>query len=125
MRASKSERMRAEQFSAAVDQLIADPDARLEGLEPADLGLVEAARQFARLPSLLGSVDPVFEQRVMQQVRQASSTGRRLPFAVGWALAGLAAVLLVECCSHRWDRRLSPVLWLSLAWGRPRFASRL
>jgi hypothetical protein len=96
MRASKSERMQAERFSASVDQLIADPSARLEGLEPADLGLVEATRQFARLPSLLGSVDPAFEQRIMQQVRQASSQRRRLPVArIGWALAGLAAVLLV------------------------------
>ena len=67
MRASKSERIRAEQVSATVDQLLDDPEARLEQIDPADAGMLATARQLARLPELLGPVDPTFEQRVMRQ----------------------------------------------------------
>ena len=96
MRATKEERIRAEQVSAAVDQLVRDPDA---DLELSDLGAAEAlaaARQMARLPALLGPADPAFEQRVMHEVRRAGRSPRRAPWLrLGWAVAGLAAVLLV------------------------------
>ena len=58
MRMSKSERIRAERVSAAVDQLIANPEARPEQVDPADAGVLATARQLARLPELLGPVDP-------------------------------------------------------------------
>lgn len=91
MRTTRTERMRAEQVSAAVDHLLRDPALELEPFEGSD-----AARRLARLPALLGPVDPALEQRVMARVR--AGTGRTRPRPVrrlGWAAAGLAAVLLV------------------------------
>ena len=55
---NKSERVRAEQVSAAVDQLIRDPGARPDLSDPEDVTMLATARQLARLPSLLGPVDP-------------------------------------------------------------------
>ena len=87
--------MRAERVSAAVDQLIRNPDAQPGPMDPADAGLLPAARQLARLPALLGPVDPCLEQRVMAQVRVAGRLARRSPrFRLAWAVAGMAVVLL-------------------------------
>lgn len=95
MKTTRDERIRAEQVSAAVDQLVRDPDADLELSDPGAAEALAAARQMARLPVLLGPADPAFEQRVMHQVRRASRSPRRAPWLrLGWAVAGLAAVLL-------------------------------
>ena len=96
MRATREERIQAEQVSAAVDRLLRDPDAFLDS---PDLGAAEAlsaARQMARLPKLLGPADPALEQWVMRRVRRAGSAPRRAPWLrVGWAAAGLAVVVLL------------------------------
>ena len=87
--------MRAEQVSAAVEQLIRSPDARPGALDPADAALLPAARQLARLPALLGPVDPCLEQRVMAHVRAGGKQMRRSPrLGLAWAMAGMAVVLL-------------------------------
>ena len=95
MRTTKKERIRAEQVSAAVDQVVQDPSGQPGRLDPADAGLLDTARHLARLPWLLGPLDPVLEQRVMRRVR-AAETGQaqRLPrFRPAWVAGGLAAVL--------------------------------
>jgi len=95
MRTTRTERMRAEQVSAAVDQLLVDPGAQVAGFDLSDTDVVAAAHQLARLPLLLGPVDPILEQRVMQQVRAERDRKRRpVRFKPGLAVAGLAAVLL-------------------------------
>ena len=96
MRASKTEKVQAEQVSAAVDQLLRQPGAVPEGLDPDEAGVLTTAQQFARLPDLLGPVPPVLEQQVMRQVRATSRPvrGVRRP-GWGWAAAGLVTVLLV------------------------------
>jgi hypothetical protein len=106
----REEQRRAEALSAAVDQLLAGtPQGGLlrgEALEvdPADAGLLDAARELARLPALLGPVHPALEERVMRQVRAterpaprpAGRAARRLPrFRPSWAFAGLVTLLLV------------------------------
>lgn len=93
-----------------MDQLLAGtPGALAPGpsrpeVGPADAGLLDTARRLARLPALLGPVDPTLEQRVMRRVRAASRpepqptsrAGRRLPrFRFGWAVAGLVTLLLL------------------------------
>ncbi len=95
MRTTRSERMRADQISAAVAQLVFDPKAQLADCDEADTTVVETARQLARLPSLLGPVDPALEQKVMQAI-QAESGRKQRPnrFRPGWAVAGFVAVLL-------------------------------
>lgn len=96
MRMNKSERIRAEQVSAAVDQLLADPEAWPEQIDPADAGVLATARQLARLPEMLGPVDPAFEQRVRRQLQATGGASRRARRPRwGWAAAGLAVVLLV------------------------------
>ena len=96
MRTTRVERTCAEQISAAVDQLIGDPDAPLGRPGPDDAGLLLAARQLARLPALLGPVDPALEQRVMGQIQ---ARNQRMPwsrrFRPGWAVAGAVVALLV------------------------------
>lgn len=93
---SKLERVRAEQVSAAVDQLIRDPGAQSELSDLEDVTMLATARQLARLPSLLGPVDPMLEQQVMRRVRTGAGRGRRLPhLRLGWGIAGAVAVLLV------------------------------
>ena len=96
MRASKTEKLRAEQVSAAVDQLLREPQAVPGGLEPDEAGLLDTAQQLARLPALLGPVPPALEQQVMRQVRASSRPAqgvRRLGW--GWAAAGLVTALLL------------------------------
>jgi hypothetical protein len=95
MKTTKDERTRAEQVSVAVDQLVRDPNADLELSDPGAAEALAAARQMARLPTLLGPADPAFEQRVMHEVRRASRYPGRAPWLrLGWAVAGLVAVLL-------------------------------
>jgi hypothetical protein len=96
MRASKTEKVQAERVSAAVDQLLRQPGAVPEGLDPDEAGVLTTAQQFARLPDLLGPVPPVLEQQVMRQVQAAGRPvrGVRRP-GWGWAAAGLVTVLLV------------------------------
>jgi hypothetical protein len=90
MKTSKSEQIRAEQVSAAVDRGNGEP------VEPEDAALLATAERLARLPSLLGPVDPALEQQVMRHVRAGGWEARqRSRFRPGWAAAGLAAVLLV------------------------------
>lgn len=96
MRATRDERVRAEQISAAVDQLLRDSSAELEPVDTVDAGMLAAARRLARLPELLGPVEPALEQRVMRQVRAAGRPSRPARrFRLAWAAAGLVAVLLV------------------------------
>jgi hypothetical protein len=96
MRTSKIERTHAEQVSAAIDQLMRAPGSRPQPVDEADAGLLDTAQQLARLPTLLGPVDPVLEQQVMRRVRAgASVAGRRVYTRPGWAVAGLVAALLV------------------------------
>jgi hypothetical protein len=95
MRTSRSEQYHAEQLSAAIDGLIKDPAGRPGMVDPADAGLLETAGQLARLPSLLGPVDPVLERRIMLRVRAAHVPARSRPrFRLGWAATALAAILL-------------------------------
>jgi AcrR family transcriptional regulator len=96
MKVTKGERLRAEQVSAAIDRRIGVPGADPGQVAPDDAGLLATADQLARLPSLLGPVDAVFEQRVMARVRAGARPARRLPrFRPSWAVAGLAAILLL------------------------------
>lgn len=104
MRTDRDEQKRAEQLSAAIDQLMADPVGATPAVDPADAGLLTTARQLARLPALLGPVNPALEQRVMRRVRAAirpapgprRGPARRLfRFRPGWAVAGLVALVLV------------------------------
>jgi hypothetical protein len=95
MKANEVERMRAERLSAAVDQLIGDPEAQAPIVDTADAGVLSTAQKLARLPSLLGPVEPALEQRVMRQVQaRAALTLPRRKLRVAWAMAGLAAILL-------------------------------
>jgi len=84
----------AERVSEAVDRLLRDPDGA--PAELAELGLLPAARRLARLPSLLGPVDPAFEQRTMRRMGMAARGGLVRPrVRLGWIAAGLAALLLL------------------------------
>ena len=108
MRIDRDERKRAEQLSATIDRVLSESQAagaaaasgaEAAQLDVADADLLDTARRLARLPALLGPVDPALEQRVMRQVRAANRpaprpVGRRASrIQLGWAIAGLAAVL--------------------------------
>ncbi len=94
MRASKSEQRHAKQVSAAIDELIRNPGAQPGPLDQADAELVDAARHLARLPVLLGPVDPTLERRVLSQVHAgAVHASRRARLRVGWAISALALLL--------------------------------
>jgi hypothetical protein len=96
MRASKTEKLRAEQVSAAVDQLLREPQAVSGGLDAEEAGLLDTAQQLARLPALLGPVPPALEQQVMHQVRASNRPARGVRrLGLGWAAAGLVTALLV------------------------------
>ena len=95
MKVSREERTRAERVSAAVDQLLRDPDAVVDSRDPGAAEALAAARQMARLPVLQSPADPAFEQWVMRRVRHADISPRRAPWTrAGWAAVGLALVLL-------------------------------
>lgn len=100
MKSSYSEKSRAEQLTAAVDQLIRDPQAPMPPLAVADEELLRTARRLAALPALLGPVDPALETRIARQARRQAEKpilrGRMLPrFRLAWAAGGLALALLV------------------------------
>jgi hypothetical protein len=96
MRTSRVEQIRAEQLSAAVDQLNREPNAPMEHLDPGDMELLQTVKQLARLPSLLGPVDPILEQQVMRQVRTGvAGRGRQAAhLRLGWVVAGMVTLLL-------------------------------
>jgi hypothetical protein len=97
MRITRTEQIRAQEVSAAVDQLIRGADVQPESLHSEDTRLLDTARQFAQLPDLLGPVDPDLERQVMRHVRTRAAVqpSRRLRLNVGWAAAGLVTVLLI------------------------------
>jgi hypothetical protein len=96
MKMSRSERGCAGQVSAEVDRLLRDPALRPEPDDPAVAGLLATARQLARLPGLLGPVDPALERQVMRHVRAGAWQARQRPrVGPGWAAAGLGALLVV------------------------------
>jgi hypothetical protein len=97
---SPADRVRAEQASAAVDEIIRNPEAAASG-SPEDMALFETARRLARLPALLRPMDAALEQRILHgHARRAlrapqkgtGRAGRKL--LIPWAVAGLAVVLL-------------------------------
>ncbi|MBN1659401.1 MAG: DUF4367 domain-containing protein [Anaerolineae bacterium] len=104
---NRSERARAEHVSAVLDDLIDHPKADLplsgRGLSPEDVALLAPARRLARLPALLGPVDPALEQRVLRAAEHAgerriallAQEPRWRPARLGWAAAALAAMLLL------------------------------
>jgi hypothetical protein len=96
MKTTKDERTQAEQVSAAVDQLLRDPDAALALPDSGAAEALAAARRMARLPTLLGPPDPAFAQRIMQDVKRPRRSPRpvRMP-RLAWVAVGLVAVLLV------------------------------
>ena len=80
MRTNSEERLRAEQVSAVVDQLVLDPESAVALPHSESAEALAAARQMARLPALLGPMDSGFEERVMGQVRRASMLPKRAPW---------------------------------------------
>ena len=95
VRTNSEERLQAEQVSAAVDQLVLDPESAVALPHSDAAEALAAARQVARLPALLGPVDPTFEERVMGQVRRASMPPKRAPWLrLRWAVGGLAVAIL-------------------------------
>jgi hypothetical protein len=102
VKSGNNERDRAVRFSAAIDQLIRDPQARPEHFDPADDELLAVAQRLVRLPELLGPADPALEQRVMCHVQvlgkaspPATRGGLLRPRRAAWAAAGLLVVALV------------------------------
>jgi len=92
----RDEKVRAERISAAVERLIEDPEGWPIEAGTEDAELLETAQRLARLPALLGPVDPVLEQRVMRRVRAAQQPAQRAPRRRwAWAAAGLATVVLL------------------------------
>jgi hypothetical protein len=92
---SRSERLRAEQVSAAVDQLLHEPAAQPQPVDPADAGVLVTARRLAQLSALLGPAGPALEQRVLGAIRaQAAPARRGRSRRLGWAAAGLVVVIL-------------------------------
>ena len=94
---TRSERARAAEISAAVDELIHNADAQPGQfpVDPEDIGLLTTARQLTRLPSLLGPVNPLLEQQIIRRVRTAGQAPPHiLRLRLGWAVAGLLTILL-------------------------------
>jgi hypothetical protein len=78
-----------------VDRLVRDPGSDVAFSHSEAAEALAAARQMAQLPALLGPVDPAFEERVMRRVRGAGRLPHRTPWLrLGWAVGGLALVLL-------------------------------
>ena len=98
MNSRSREQYLADRVSEQVDRLTRDPDARIGHLEAGDDVLLGTARQLARLPALLGPVDPALEQRVtrLSQSRATSgSTKAPRHLRPGWVVAGVAAAVLL------------------------------
>ena len=95
MRVAKTERLKAERLSAAINEMLRDPGTQRERFEPPDADLLDTARQLAQLPALLGPMDPALEQRIMRSVRTGHLSRRRLPLPrMAWAAGVLAVTLL-------------------------------
>jgi hypothetical protein len=98
MKARSREQYRADQVSDLVDRLTRDPDARIGQLDGGDDALLSTVQELARLPALLGPVDPVLEQRVMR-LSQSHASSRRAKslryLRPGWVIAGVAAAVLL------------------------------
>lgn len=91
------EQRRAEQVSAAIDRVLGGQQVQPGPVEPGDAGLVDTARYLAGLVQGLGPVGPGLEEQVARACRRQGTVeqGRRLPhLRSGWAVVGLAAVLL-------------------------------
>jgi hypothetical protein len=96
MSTRRDEQIRAERFSAKVDLLLQDSGAEHGHLDPADAGLLNTARRFAKLPDLLGPMDPTFEQQILRQTRVQVAASQRGPRRrLLYTMAGVAAVLLL------------------------------
>jgi hypothetical protein len=96
MNTTRAERVRAEQVSAILDQRDRDPQVEREKLDPQDAGLLDTARQLARLPDLLGPVEPRFQEQVLRAAKaQRPRPEKSRPFRLAWVAAGLAVILLV------------------------------
>jgi hypothetical protein len=87
--------MRAEQVSAAVDQLLREPGVLPGAVIPEEAGLLRIAQRLAQLPASLGPVDPVLEQRVLRLRHSEARLQQRPRFKLGWAVAGLVVALLL------------------------------
>jgi hypothetical protein len=87
--------MRAEQVSAAVDRLIQNPDAQIRQFEADDAGMLATAHRLARLPALMEPLDPALERQILRRVRTGAGQRRMPRLRLGWAIAGLATILLV------------------------------
>lgn len=95
MRQNREEQLQAEQVSAAVDQLVLDPESAVELSHSGAAEALVAARQMARLPALLGPMDSVFEERVMRRVSRGTRYPSRSPWLrLSWGVAGLVVILL-------------------------------
>lgn len=98
MRLTKTERFRAKIASDLVDRLTCDPGAQVGHLDAGDDVLLSTARQLARLPALLGPVDPALEQRVVRLSQSHASSQRAKSLRYlrpGLVMAGVAAVLML------------------------------
>ncbi|MFC2023501.1 DUF4367 domain-containing protein [Chloroflexota bacterium] len=107
MRATKGERLRAERVSAAVDQLLVNPDAQPKYLDPQDVALLSTVRSLAQLPLAFGAVDPAFKDRVMRCVEtQASgvSDQRKSGLRPVWAAVAVAVVIFVVISVTPWGQ---------------------
>ena len=94
----RTEQGRAEQVSAAVDQMLRDPGgAQPDWVQGADAGVIGTARYLAGLVQGLGPVDPAVEQRIAdaRQRQRAAVPAARLPrLRPAGVMAALAASLL-------------------------------
>lgn len=95
MRTTREEGKRAEQVSAAVDQLLRNQGIAPGAVAPEDAGALHTAQQLAQVPALLGPVDPALEQHIMRLLRSKVRPRRQPRREVGWAAAGLVAALLL------------------------------
>jgi len=91
------EQGRAEQVSAAVDQVLGGVEVQPGQVEPGDAGLLTTARYLAGVVQGLGPVGPGLEERVARacQRQEAAERARRWSrLRPAWAMAALAVVLL-------------------------------
>ena len=90
--------MHAERLSAAVDQMIGDPQAQPGQVEPSDAALLATACHLVGVVDRLGPAGPALEQRVGRITRQQAAAGRparRPRLRLAWAAGGLAALLVL------------------------------
>ena len=101
MNERRLERERAGRLAAALDELLADPASRPQGLGPDEEALLPTAQRLARLPALLGPASPTLlparERIALQrggQVRSTLRAGRAPVRRWRLAAAGLAFLLM-------------------------------